>query len=135
MKSSNKSLSVDPWHTRLSMMPSCAYAGRMCHLFPRPNFVTWTWRTPSETTPNAVVQPYHRSQTHQQRQVGRTRTAISYVDSDLEGRHPVVVRYDGSLFSSSPFIAESDRSICPISVCETYDKGNLPSRIDTGMAV
>lgn len=46
MKSSKQSLSVDPWYTRLSIMPSCAYAGRMCHRFPRPNFVTWTGEEP-----------------------------------------------------------------------------------------
>ncbi|KFZ19285.1 hypothetical protein V501_00724 [Pseudogymnoascus sp. VKM F-4519 (FW-2642)] len=45
-KSSNISPSVDPWYTRLSIMPSCAYAGRMCHLFPRPNFVTWIGEEP-----------------------------------------------------------------------------------------
>jgi hypothetical protein len=42
----NKPLSVDPWYTRLSRMPSCAYSRRMCHLFPRLNFVTWTREDP-----------------------------------------------------------------------------------------
>lgn len=63
---------------------------------------------PLETNPNADIQPYHRSQTHQQRQVGKVCTVIAYVDSDIEGRHPAVVRCDGSLFSSSVLIAESD---------------------------
>jgi hypothetical protein len=79
--------------------------------------------------------PMYRSQTHQQRQVSRTCTAISYIDSDLKGRHPVVVRCDRSLFSSSLLIVESDRSIFPISFYETYDRRSLPSRIDIGKAV
>ncbi|KFY31518.1 hypothetical protein V493_01032, partial [Pseudogymnoascus sp. VKM F-4281 (FW-2241)] len=60
--------------------------------------------------------------------------ATSYVDSSLEGRHSVVERYDGSLFSSSRLIAETDRSIFRKSICETYDRGNPPSHIGTGRA-
>ena len=60
---------------------------------------------------------------------------ISYVDSGLEGRHPVVVRCDGSWFLSSVSIVESDRPIVPISFYRTDDKRSLPSRIDIGMAV
>jgi hypothetical protein len=67
----------------------------------------------SETTPNADVQPSHRSQTHPQIQAGRTCTATFYVDSDLEGRHPVVVRCVGSLLASSLLTSESDRLIFP----------------------
>jgi hypothetical protein len=37
--------------------------------------------------------------------------------------------------ASGLLIAESDRSIFPISFYETYDRGSLPSRIDTGKAV
>jgi hypothetical protein len=47
------------------------------------------------------------------REVDRICTAISCVDSDLEGRHPVIARCDGSFFSSSLLIVESDRSIFP----------------------
>jgi hypothetical protein len=74
-----------------------------------------------ETIPNAGNPPFYRSQIHRQRQVGRTRTAISYVDSDLEGRHPVVVRCDGSFFSSSQLIAGFDRSIFPISFSQIFE--------------
>jgi hypothetical protein len=65
----------------------------------------------------------------------RTCTAISYVNSDLEGRNPVVVRYNGSLFSSSLLIVGSDQSIFPIFFYKTYNKRNLPSRIDTSKTV
>lgn len=53
----------------------------------------------------------------------------------LEGRHPVVVRCAGSLFSANLLIADSDRSIFPIPFFETYDRGSLPIRIDIGKAV
>jgi len=75
------------------------------------------------------------SRTHRQRQVDKIYTLISYVDSGLEGRHPVVVRCDGSWFLSSVSIVESDRPIVPISFYRTDDKRSLPSRIDIGMAV
>ncbi len=52
------------------------------------------------------------------------------LDSDLEGRHAVVLRWDGLLFSFSLLIAESDSSIFLISFYETYDRGSLPSRIN-----
>jgi hypothetical protein len=135
MKSSKQSLSVDPWHTRRSTMPSCAYAGRMCHRFPRPNFVTWTGEEPFGDHPSAYTQPFRRSRTHRQRQVGKTCTSTSYVDNDLEGRRHAVVRCDGSWFVSSLLIAESDRSIAPKSFYDIDDRGGLPSRIDIGRAV
>ena len=89
----------------------------------------------SETTPNADVQPSHRSQTRPQRQAGRTCTATFYVDSDVEGRHPVIVQFDRSWSVSSLLIAESDRPIVLKSFYETDDRGSLPSRIDKGRAV
>ena len=64
-----------------------------------------------------------------------SRPRETHLDGDLEGRHPVVVRCAGSLFSSNLLIAESDRSIVPISFFETYHRGSLPFRIDIGKAV
>src|SRR4051812_16794254 len=96
MKSSNKLLSVDPRYTCLSMMPSCAYAGRICHIFPRPNFVTWTGEDPFGDTPITDVQPFYCNRTHRRRQDSKTCTVISYVDDDLEGRYPVIMRCDRS---------------------------------------
>jgi hypothetical protein len=114
------------------MLEGCA-----CHLFSRLNFVAWTREDPFRRPPSTPIStlPFHRIQTHPQRQVSRTCIATSYIDSDLEGWHPVVARYDGSLFSSSLLITESDRLICPISFYETYDRGSLLSRIDTGKAI
>jgi hypothetical protein len=92
-------------------------------------------RTPQETTPDADIPPFYHSQTHPQRRVGRTYTATSYADGDLEGRYPVVVRCDGSLFLSSLLIVESDRPIYLISFYETDDRVSLSSRTDIGTRI
>jgi hypothetical protein len=117
MKSSNKLQSVDPWYTRLSMMPSCAYARRMCHLFPRTNFVTWIGDEPFGDHPQRRCPALPSQPDLSTKTSCRTCTATSCVDSDLEDRHPVVVRCVGSLFASNLLTSDSDRSISPISSC------------------
>ena len=92
-------------------------------------------KNPLETTPIAYTQPCHRSRTHRQRQVGKTCTAISYVDNNLEGRHLAVVQCDELWFLSNALIVTFDRSIVLKYFYDIDDIIDLPSRIDTGQAV
>jgi hypothetical protein len=81
-----------------------------------------------------MSRPSIRSQTHQQRQVGKTCTAISYVDNNLEGQHPFV-RCDEPWFLSTLLIVKSDRLYVPKIFYDIDDRGGLQSRIDIGRAV
>lgn len=95
--SSNRSLSVDPWYTR----PQHNATLRVCWKNV-PSFSLW------RPTPTPISNPTIAAGLIKKRQVDKACTVIAYVHSDLEGRHPVVVRCDGSLFSSRVLIAESD---------------------------
>jgi hypothetical protein len=87
------------------------------------------------TTPSASVQPFRRSQTHRQKQIGKTCTSTSYIDNNLEDRCHAVALHGGSWFVSSLLIAESDRSIVPKFLYYIDDRGSLLFRIDIGRAI